>query len=69
MMTSTLPQQPTKPEPDTVDERGAAVMIGVSPRTVFTLRTTGELPHIKVRGRVLYLRSDIRSFLERSRQS
>ena len=70
-MTMISPSAPSqaKIEPEAVDERTTAKIIGVSPRTVFTLRTTGELPHVKVRGRVLYLMSDIRDFLQRNRQA
>lgn len=67
--TSHAPQQSPKPEPIAHDERTTARILGVSPRTVFTLRTTGELAHVKVRGRVLYLMDDIRAFLARNRQS
>ena len=66
---NTATDHPAKPEPIAHDERTTARILGVSPRTVFTLRTTGVLAHVKVRGRVLYLMDDIRDFLARNRQS
>ena len=37
-----------------MSEREAAAAIGVSGRTLYTLRTAGELPYFRVSGRVLY---------------
>jgi len=42
------------PTPLLVDERTAAKLLGVSQRTLFTLRSAGQIPHVKLRGRVLY---------------
>jgi len=53
--------------PDTellIDERTAARRMGLSPRSLFSLRRKG-LPHIKIGSRVLYSPSDLRAWIER----
>ena len=44
------------PAPILVDERTAAQLLGVSPRTIWTLRQRGELPYVRVGPRLVRYR-------------
>jgi len=46
-----------------VSEREAARLLGVSPRTVFTLRKQGHLKAVKIGASVRYDVRDIRAFI------
>jgi len=39
--------------PILIDEAKCSRLTGLSRRTIFTLRATGEIPHFKIRGKVL----------------
>ena len=45
-------------------EADAAKMIGVSPRTLFNLRSEGKVKAIKIGSRVVYPRAALLAFLE-----
>lgn len=47
-----------------VDRREAARMLGVSPGTIDNLRTTGELPSVKIRARRLFDVEDLRRYAQ-----
>ena len=53
---------PTIP-PMLISEREAARLLGVSPRTVFTLRQGGRLPCVHIGASVRYDIVDIRAFI------
>lgn len=45
----------------TVNE--AAELIGVSTTTIYTMARLGEIPHVRVRGRILFHRDSIEAWL------
>ena len=68
-MNVTLPEQTTHVQPAEADarpllnEKQAAQLLGVCQRTMYTLRASGALPHIRIRRRVFYRGEDIDLFL------
>ncbi len=46
-----------------VDERTAAAMLGVAPRTLWSLADSGELPCVRIGRRKLYSRDTLRRFI------
>lgn len=50
-------------QPLLVNEREAAMLLGVSPRTVWTLADAGELPVIRIGRRKFYRRQSIEQFI------
>ena len=56
-------------DPLVVTEREAARRLGISPRTMWTLRNAGQVPFIKIRGAVRYAVTDLIELIERNRQS
>jgi excisionase family DNA binding protein len=46
-----------------LDDRQAARLMNVSPRTVWRLRASGEIPHIRIGRRCLIRRVDVEAFL------
>lgn len=50
-------------EPLTVDIKTAAKMLNVCEKTIRTLAKRGELPVIRIMGRVLYSREDLTDFV------
>lgn len=61
-MSSFSTARPTA-EPMAVDARTAAKVLGVSERTVWTLKDRGELPTVRIGRRVLYRVADLHEFL------
>ena len=62
---------PAKPAPTPallVNEREAGRLLGVTARTVYELRRTGELPAVRIGSRVLYSRDDLSDFIAKRRQ-
>ena len=55
-------------EPLLVSEREAGRLLGVTSRTVFSQRKSGQLPAIKIGSRVLYSRDDLAAFVAKKRQ-
>ena len=55
-------------EPLTVNAKTAAKMLGVCERTLRTLTKMGELPVVKILGRVLYRPDDLIEFVQRRTQ-
>ena len=55
-------------EPLTVNAKTAAKMLGVCERTVRTLTKMGELPVVKILGRVLYRPDDLIEFVQQRTQ-
>ena len=55
-------------EPLTVDVKTAARMLGVCEKTVRTLTKKGELPVVRILGRVLYRPEDLTEFVEQRTQ-
>jgi excisionase family DNA binding protein len=51
-----------------VDEPTACKVLGISERTLITLRTEGKIPFIKIRRRVLYRTPDLYKFLKENTQ-
>lgn len=51
------------PEPLAVGEADAARMLGISTRTLFSLRQTSDIPHCLVGARVLYPVAELRQWL------
>jgi excisionase family DNA binding protein len=47
-----------------VDRREAAHLLGVSPGTIDNLRTSGELPSVKLRSRRLFDVADLRRYIQ-----
>jgi hypothetical protein len=56
-------------DPLVVTEREAARRLGISPRTMWTMRNAGQVPFIKIRGAVRYAVTDLIELIERNRQS
>lgn len=56
-------QAPQKPQRQTVDVKTAAEIAGVSQGTMYTLARENQIPHIRVRGRVLFHRETIELWL------
>jgi hypothetical protein len=70
-MISTHPQQI---EPLALGERDAAKLIGVCPRSLFSLRRQGRIAAIKIghaggKGRVLYPLAELRRFVTENAQT
>ena len=57
-----------KVEPLTVDVKTAAKMLNVCERTLRTLTKIGELPVVKILGRVLYRPDDLIEFVQQKTQ-
>jgi len=51
-----------------ISQRETARLLGVTDRTVFSLRKSGELPFIKLGSRVLFSRDDLAAFVAKKRQ-
>jgi excisionase family DNA binding protein len=50
------------------NDREAARLLGISPRTVFAMRKSGLLPHVRIgRGRIVIRHGDLEKFLEEHR--
>lgn len=54
-------------QPLLLSERQTAAVLGFSPRFVFGLRQSGELPAVKAGSRIAYAVSDIEDFIRRHR--
>jgi len=54
-----VPIDTTPTAPLLVDRREAGRLLGVSPGTVDNLRSAGELPSVKLRGRRLFAIADL----------
>jgi excisionase family DNA binding protein len=66
-MTVTVKKNPP-PEPLLFNAREAARLISVSPRTLWTLANSGQLPQIKVGRRgVRFALADLKKFIDRQR--
>ena len=57
-----------QPEPLLLDVRAAARLLGVSPRTLFTLTRQG-LPHVRIGRRVFYPLDKLREWVARKTQT
>lgn len=42
----------------------AARLLSISPRTLWSMTASGELPHVRVRRRVLYAVDDLRRWID-----
>lgn len=68
--TPPAPSQPPPPVPELINEREAAKLLGISPRALWGLANTGEIPFIKVGPRLKrYDPRDIEDYVERNRSS
>lgn len=56
-------------DPLVVTEREAARRLGISARTMWTMRNAGQVPFIKIRGAVRYSVADLIALIDRNRQS
>lgn len=54
-------------DPLLVDSRSAAQLLGVSERTLYTLRKDG-LPYISMRGRIMFSMDDLEAWIDKNRQ-
>lgn len=50
-----------------VSEREAASMLSICPRSLWTLRTAGEIPHVRVGRSVRYAVADLERWIEQQR--
>lgn len=50
-----------------VSEREAASMLSICPRSLWTLRTAGEIPHVRVGRSVRYAVADLEQWIEQQR--
>jgi excisionase family DNA binding protein len=50
-------------QPLLVDERTAAAMLGVAPRTIWSMAASGELPSVRIGRRKLYSVETLRRFI------
>lgn len=57
-----VPILPSTPRPLLVTQPEAARLLSLSERTVYTLRTSGRLPTVRVGGKVLLRYSDLAAF-------
>ncbi|MEW6746120.1 MAG: helix-turn-helix domain-containing protein [Planctomycetota bacterium] len=55
------------PEPLLVSEREAARLLGISPRLMWSLGVRGEIPRVRLGGRVLYALKDLRAVIEKAK--
>ena len=46
----------------------AARMLSISPRTLWTMTASGEMPCVRIRGRVLYDVEDLRAYIEAKKE-
>jgi len=53
-------------EPLAVNAKQAAAMLGISPRTLWTLTNASKISHIRIGRRVVYRVDALKSWLERS---
>lgn len=51
-----------------IDARRAAAMLGIGTRTLWSLTDADEIPHVRIRRRVLYPVEELRRWIE-SRQT
>ncbi len=51
-----------------VNSSEAARVLSVSERTLWTLKESGELPHVKIRAAVRYDRNDLQIWIEEHKQ-
>ena len=58
----------TAPEPLLLSATEAARMLSISPRTLWTMTATGEMPCVRIRGRVLYDMHDLRTYIETNKE-
>ena len=63
MPTTLEPASPGDTQALLVDERTAAVMLGVAPRTVWSMAASGELPSVRIGRRKLYAIETLRRFI------
>jgi hypothetical protein len=66
--TGSMPNNDAPLQPILIDERQAAEMLGVSARSLFSIRQKGEIPFVRLSCRVLYSPSALAKWIE-SRQS
>lgn len=55
-------------EKESLNEREASEFVGVSERTLFSLRKAGEIPFNQIRGRIVYRRSRLERWLRETEQ-
>jgi predicted DNA-binding transcriptional regulator AlpA len=63
MPTTHEPAQAGEPQTLLVDERTAARMLGVSPRSIWTMAACGELPSVRIGQRKLYAVETLRRWI------
>ena len=63
-------RSPSAPPEDAmlIDARRAAAMLGIGTRTLWSLTDADEIPHVRIRRRVLYPVEELRRWIE-SRQT
>lgn len=63
MPTMTEPVQAGDTQALLIDERTVARLLGVSPRSIWTMAATGELPSVRIGRRKLYAVETVRRFI------
>ena len=56
------------PAPLLIDSKRAAATLGIGTRTLWTLTKAGEIPHVRIRRRVLYAVEDLRRWIDAQRR-
>ncbi len=51
-------------EPRLVSGKVASSMLGISPRLLWSMTNSGEIPHIRLRRRVMYDPRDLRELID-----
>lgn len=52
-----------------VSEREAASMLSICPRSLWAIRTAGEIPHVRVGRSVRYAVADLEQWIQQQRRS
>ena len=52
-----------------VDAKRAAEMLSIGTRTLWSMTNAGEIPHVRIRSRVLYPVEELRRWVDKRRMS
>ena len=63
------PHNKTQMQPILVNATQAAELLGIGTRLRWTLSNAGEIPVVRIRGRVLYDPNDLREWIESQKSS
>ncbi len=51
-----------------VDAKRAAAMLSIGTRTLWSMTNAGEIPHVRIRSRVLYPIEDLRGWIDAQKE-